>query len=172
MQVITVVGPKKSGKTTTIEKLIREFTKRGYKVAAIKHISEENFTIDSPGKDTWRFARAGANTIISVSGDEVAKIERRTKKFTFEALLKECVGNDLVFIEGFKKMISRNKKILKIATVKSMTEAQDMLRNYVSIIAFTGPYNTSRSIPNLPYANSKKNTKKLADIVEKAFLRN
>ena len=172
MQVITVVGPKKSGKTTTIEKLIREFTKRGYKVAAIKHISEENFTIDSPGKDTWRFARAGAKTIISVARDEVAKIEKRAKKFTFEALLKECNGNDLVFIEGFKKMVSRNREILKIAVVKSLSEAQDMLKNYVSIIAFTGPYDTSHSIPHIQYPSDQKNIKKLADIVEKVFLRN
>jgi molybdopterin-guanine dinucleotide biosynthesis protein B len=172
MQVITVVGPKKSGKTTTIEKLIREFTKRGYKVAAIKHISEENFTIDSPGKDTWRFASAGAKTIISVARYEVAKIEKRAKKFTFEALLKECNGNDLVFIEGFKKMVSRNREILKIAIVKSLSEAQDILKNYVSIIAFTGPYDTSHSISHIQYISVQKNAKKLADIVEKVYLKN
>jgi molybdopterin-guanine dinucleotide biosynthesis protein B len=45
-QVIAVVGTKKSGKTTTIENLIRELTNRGYKVAAIKHVPEPGHTID------------------------------------------------------------------------------------------------------------------------------
>lgn len=171
MQVLTVVGMKKSGKTTTIEKLIREFTERGYRVAAVKHISEANFTIDRPGKDTWRFAQAGAKTIISVAGDEVAKIEKRTKKFTFEALLKECIGNDLIFIEGFKKMVAKKRKVLKIAVVKSKAEAEDMLKQFVPVVAFTGSYNTSHSIPHLQYADNQRNTKELADIVEKAFLK-
>ncbi|MCJ7559854.1 molybdopterin-guanine dinucleotide biosynthesis protein B, partial [Candidatus Bathyarchaeota archaeon] len=67
MQAIAVVGSKKSGKTTTIENLVRELTKKGYKVAAIKHVSEPDFTIDTAGKDTWKFAKAGAKTIISVA---------------------------------------------------------------------------------------------------------
>jgi len=60
MQVIAVVGTKKSGKTTTIENLVKELTKRGHKLAVIKHISKPDFTIDTAGKDTWKFARAGA----------------------------------------------------------------------------------------------------------------
>ena len=54
--VIAVVGIKSSGKTTTIEALTKELTKRGYKIAVVKHIPEPDFTIDTVGKDTWRFA--------------------------------------------------------------------------------------------------------------------
>ena len=76
MQAIAVVGTKKSGKTTTTENLIRELTKRGYNVAAIKHIPEPDFTIDTPGKDTWRYAQAGAKTVISVATNETVTIEK------------------------------------------------------------------------------------------------
>ncbi|MCK4482606.1 molybdopterin-guanine dinucleotide biosynthesis protein MobB, partial [Candidatus Bathyarchaeota archaeon] len=65
--VIAVVGSKSSGKTTIIEILTKELTKRDYKVAAVKHIPESNFTIDREGKDTWRFAQSGAKTIVSVA---------------------------------------------------------------------------------------------------------
>jgi molybdopterin-guanine dinucleotide biosynthesis protein MobB len=37
-KVIAVVGGKKVGKTTTTENLIKELTRRGLKVAAVKHI--------------------------------------------------------------------------------------------------------------------------------------
>ncbi len=47
MRVIAVVGRKKSGKTTTIENLVRELTKRGLNIAVIKHISKPDFTIDT-----------------------------------------------------------------------------------------------------------------------------
>jgi len=57
--VIAIVGGKKVGKTTTTENLILEFTNRGYQVAALKHISEPDFTIDTKGKDTYRFAQHG-----------------------------------------------------------------------------------------------------------------
>ena len=56
--VIAVVGSKASGKTTTIEILTKELSRKGYKIAAVKHIPEKNFTIDKKGKDTWRFAKA------------------------------------------------------------------------------------------------------------------
>ena len=45
--VISIVGKKKSGKTTLIEKLIKELKIRGYRVATIKH-DVHNFDIDHP----------------------------------------------------------------------------------------------------------------------------
>ncbi|MBS7635908.1 molybdopterin-guanine dinucleotide biosynthesis protein MobB [Candidatus Bathyarchaeota archaeon] len=48
--VIAVLGSKESGKTTTIEALTRELTRRGYKVAAVKHIPERDFTIEQRAK--------------------------------------------------------------------------------------------------------------------------
>jgi len=67
MFIVAVVGSKKSGKTTAVEILVRGLTKRGYKVATVKHIPETDLTIDTKGKDTWRHAKAGARTVISVS---------------------------------------------------------------------------------------------------------
>ena len=49
---ISVVGSRHSGKTATVEAIVRELTGRGYKVATAKHIHDANFTIDTEGRDT------------------------------------------------------------------------------------------------------------------------
>jgi len=169
MQAIAVVGTKKSGKTTTIENLTRELTKRGYKVAAIKHINEPNFTVDTPGKDTWRYQQAGAKTIVAMGPNQTVTIEKTTTPLT--ALLEKCQSNDITFIEGFKKTVAQNKTIPKIAVTKNKTEAENALKTYKPIIAFTGPFNTITLNPNIPYANAQANPQKLADTIEKALLK-
>jgi molybdopterin-guanine dinucleotide biosynthesis protein B len=166
MQAIAVVGTKKSGKTTTIENLTRELTKRGYKVATIKHINED-FTIDTPGKDTWRYQQAGANTIIATGPNQTVTIEKTTPPLS--ALLKKCQNNDIIFIEGFKKTVAKNQTIPKIAVTKTKTEAQNALKTYNPIIAFTGPYNTTTLNPNTPYANALTNPQKLTNTIEKTI---
>ncbi|MGB9842499.1 MAG: molybdopterin-guanine dinucleotide biosynthesis protein B, partial [Candidatus Bathyarchaeales archaeon] len=169
---IAVVGTKKSGKTTTIENLIRELTQRGYKVAAIKHIPEPDFTIDTPGKDTWRYAKAGAKTIISVAADEIATIEKvAAVNMPLSALLKKCRNNDIVFIEGLKKLVATKKGIPKIVVAKSMAEAESALGSFKPILAFSGSYNPESLGFNVPYADGLKNPEKLADIIENALLK-
>ena len=171
-QAIAVVGSKKSGKTTTTEKLITELTKRGYNVAAIKHISEPEFTIDTPEKDTWRYAQAGAKTIISAATNEIATIEKtHSRNISLETLLKKCRGNDIIFIEGFNKLVATKKNIPKIVVVKSMQEAIKALETYKPVLAFSGPYSTENSDPKIPYANALKNPEKLANIIEDNLLK-
>jgi len=170
--VVAVVGGKKSGKTTTIEALTAKLAERGYSVAAVKHISEANFTIDTEEKDTWRFARAGAKTIVAVSSNEVAVIRRRnTSDFSLGQVLKECRGNDFVLLEGFKGPVARNKRILKIVTVKSAEEACDALNNTDPVIVFAGPFSTERLNLRVPYVNALADSERLANIVEDALKR-
>jgi molybdopterin-guanine dinucleotide biosynthesis protein B len=171
-QVIAVIGSKKSGKTTTIENLIKELTKRGYKVAAIKHVSEPNFTIDTADKDTWRFAQAGAKTIISVAANETATIEKTSiENLTLDALLKKCKNNNIVLIEGLKELVAKNKNIPKIVVTKSKTEATNAPENFKPILAFSGPYSTIALNFKIPYADALKNPEKLATIIEKKLLK-
>ncbi len=172
MQVVAVVGGKKAGKTTTTEMLISELTRRGYKVAAIKHISEPEFTIDTPGKDTWRFAQAGAKTIISVAAKEVATIEKvPIENVKTEQLIRKCRGNDIVLIEGLKSRLSKANRIQKIVVARSKEEAEGAFKLYGPILAFSGPYPTYPTIPSVPYANAVKEPKKLADILERILLK-
>lgn len=169
--VIAVVGSKSSGKTTTIEALTRELTARGYKIAVVKHIPEPDFTIDTKGKDTWRFAQSGAETIISVASSEIATIEKvKAKDFPLEEILRKCKGYDIVFLEGFKNFVSGKKHIAKIVVVGSAKEASEATKNFEPILAFTGSYSTEKLNLKIPYVDVLKNPEKIADIVEKAAL--
>jgi molybdopterin-guanine dinucleotide biosynthesis protein B len=169
-KVIAVVGSKSSGKTTTMEALTRELTKRGYKVAAIKHIPEPNFTIDTEGKDTWRFAQSGARTVMSVASNEVATIEKvDSRNLSLEELLLKCKGADVVLMEGFRKLVSNSRSIPKVVVVKSKEEALEAPKVFRPVVAFTGPYSTEGLHLEIPYVDVLKNPEKIADIVEKVI---
>jgi molybdopterin-guanine dinucleotide biosynthesis protein B len=165
--VIEVVGGKKSGKTTTIEALTRELTRRGYAIAAVKHIPEPNFTIDREGKDTWRYAQAGARTIIGVSSDEVVTIEKmHVGEFSLKEILARCRNSDIVFLEGFRKVAAESREVLKIAIVKSAGDAAEAVKTYEPILALTGAVSTEKLGLKLPYVDLFRHAGKLADLIE------
>ncbi|HCS10941.1 MAG TPA: molybdopterin-guanine dinucleotide biosynthesis protein, partial [Clostridiales bacterium] len=54
MKVFSVIGITKSGKTTTIENIIKELRKRNYTVGSVKEIHFEEFKMDVEGTNTHR----------------------------------------------------------------------------------------------------------------------
>lgn len=100
--VISVVGRSNSGKTTLLEKLIVELKRRGYNLAIIKH-SSGGFDMDHPGKDSWRFTRAGSDTVVLSSASQIGFIRSVDREASLEELLYQIDGEyDLVLTEGFK----------------------------------------------------------------------
>ncbi len=63
MKVFTVVGITRSGKTTTIERIIAELKRRRYSVGSVKDIHFEEFALDTEGTNTDRHYRAGAEPV-------------------------------------------------------------------------------------------------------------
>lgn len=170
-KAIAVVGSKSSGKTTTIEILTKELTKRGYKVAAVKHIPEPNFTIDTEGKDTWRFAQSGAKTIVSVASKEIATIEKVDEKtLQLKNILKKCRGNDIIFLEGFRSLVGKKRNLPKIVVVKSKEEAYESTKYFKPILAFAGVSSIEKLDLGIPHVNMLKNPEKIVDVIE-ALLR-
>lgn len=170
MRTIAVVGSKKTGKTTIIEALTKELTRRGYKVATVKHIPEPDFTIDKKGKDTWRFAQSGARTIIGISSEEIATIEKtNTKGIQLNDILKRCAGNDVVVIEGFRKLVARDKGVFKIAIAKSLEEAHAAAKDFAPILAFATFFSVKNLKLNAPSVDVLKNPEEIVDLVEKSI---
>lgn len=166
--VIAVVGGKKSGKTITIEILTKELTQRGYKIAAVKHIPEPDFTMDTKGKDTWKFARSGAKIVVAVSAAEITTIEKtETRNLSLRAILRKCRGSDLVFLEGFRELVAEDKFIYKIAVVRSPEEIAESLEIFNPILAFTGPYQPKSGSKRIPYVDIREDSERLADLVER-----
>lgn len=97
-----VASSANAGKTTLIEKLIKVFKARGIRVGVIKH-THGQVAIDRPGKDTWRFDQAGAETVALVSNRELAIFKRLADELPLDSLVARLGDVDLVLVEGFKK---------------------------------------------------------------------
>jgi len=99
--VLGVVGRPGSGKTTLIERLIPELTRLGLRVAAVKSVA--HFDIDSPGKDSWRHGRAGAEAYAVASASKLAFVTRLQAETTLAELVERYFsGYDIVVCEGYR----------------------------------------------------------------------
>jgi molybdopterin-guanine dinucleotide biosynthesis protein MobB len=101
--IVAVVGHSKSGKTTLIEGLIAELKRRGRRVAAVKH-AHEDFDLDRPGKDSWRFAEAGCETVAILGPQRSAVLRRHDPDYPFSEILSTVGGGaDIVLVEGLSR---------------------------------------------------------------------
>jgi molybdopterin-guanine dinucleotide biosynthesis protein B len=100
--IVSIVGKSESGKTTLIEKLIAELTRRGIRVATIKH-NRHGFEIDHEGKDSWRHKQAGAVTTVVASPGRIAVIEDTPKDYDLAEIRDRYIRDaDIILAEGFK----------------------------------------------------------------------
>ncbi|MFH7320487.1 molybdopterin-guanine dinucleotide biosynthesis protein B [Desulfurivibrio sp. D14AmB] len=101
--VIALVGKPDCGKTTLLEKLLPELSRRGYRVGTIKHHVHE-FAMDTPGKDTWRHKQAGAHTVMLSSPTGIGLVRDTDHDLGVEELVTRYFGElDLVLAEGYKR---------------------------------------------------------------------
>jgi molybdopterin-guanine dinucleotide biosynthesis protein B len=100
--IISIIGKSNSGKTTLLEKLIRELKQRGYRVATIKHHSHAGFEVDQPGKDTWRHAQAGSDLVIIAAPDKIAVVRKLEQELSLDEVAAGIEGVDIILTEGYK----------------------------------------------------------------------
>ena len=101
--VFGVIGWKDSGKTTLVERLIEEFTIRGYVVSAIKH-AHHTFEIDHKYRDSYKFRSAGARRTAVVSRNRWAMIHelRDEDEPSLDEIIEHIGSCDLILVEGYK----------------------------------------------------------------------
>jgi len=111
--IISIVGKSDSGKTTFIEKLVPELTRRGYRIATVKH-DVHGFEVDRKGKDSWRHKQAGAHTVVISSSTKVALIRDVEKDLTLEEIREKLIQDvDLILSEGYKKDVQPKIEIFR-----------------------------------------------------------
>ena len=103
-RVIGVAGFKNAGKTTLVEKLVSELTRRGHRFSTVKH-AHHSFDIDHEGRDSFRHRKAGASEVAVVSRHRWAIIHesRDDAEPTLEEVLAKLAPCDLVIVEGYKR---------------------------------------------------------------------
>lgn len=102
-----VAASSNSGKTTLIEKIVKLLKARGLRVAVVKHTSA-GFELDRPGKDSWRFQEAGADSVVLVGPGKMAAIRKIDDIPSPEEIERAAGDIDIVIHEGSKKS-AKNK---------------------------------------------------------------
>lgn len=100
--IVAFSAPSGTGKTTLIERVVRELVGRGVRVGVIK-ADAHRLVLDTPGKDSWRFAEAGASHVAVLGEGRLALFERLDREETLIGAVNRLFpGVDLVLAEGFR----------------------------------------------------------------------
>lgn len=104
LRVFGITGWKNSGKTTLTCKLVEEFTRRGFRVATLKH-AHHAFDVDHGGTDSHRHRQAGAGEVAIVSGRRWAIMHELADadEPSMQEILARLSPCDLVLVEGYKR---------------------------------------------------------------------
>ena len=127
--IISVVGYSGAGKTTLMEKLIGELTRRGYRVGSIKH-DVHGFEMDKPGKDSWRHKQAGAATTLISSPHQIGMVMDVDHDHSPDELRIFFNHVNVILTEGYKK---QNRP--KVEIFRSQIHEEPLCRNDDNIVA-------------------------------------
>ena len=158
MHILLVVGRKKRGKTSLVEKLVPEFKRRGFKVGSIKYTTLDH-QFDTPGKDSFRHAQAGAETTLILSPKSIAlfssDLRERSPSELFQLFFKDY---DLIIGEGFK-----NSPYPKVEVLDSSKDMEPLCCENDNLIALV----CDKTIDSFVPVFSPDQIKSLVDFLEK-----
>ncbi len=159
--VLLIVGYKKSGKTTLIEKLIPELAGRGYRVGTVKHHhSDFPVSIDSAGSDTWRHRRAGATSVALATATNSVTFRDHANTPSLNQVLSTLGKTDIVLVEGFHQEPRPKIEVI------SERDSETLCKGDANLIAVVAP--AARHAPVPAFDPSVIN--ELADLIERQVL--
>jgi len=151
-KVLFIVGYKKVGKTTLIERLIPELCRRGYRVGTVKHHhSDFPASIDHPGTDTWRHRQAGAASVVLATPTDLAAFRDNAGSPSLDQIVEALGAVDIALVEGFHEQCGSKIEVLSEGTEKPLCANDPDL---LAIVTSNGhhsalPTFTNTAIPSL-----------------------
>ena len=101
MKVFQIVGVRRSGKTATVEALIKELKSRGHRVGTVKCIGCPAFTLDNrKNSNTVRHREAGADLVVVFGPREVDFVFPRQLDLDHTFGIMAAEGLDYCIMEG------------------------------------------------------------------------
>jgi molybdopterin-guanine dinucleotide biosynthesis protein B len=158
--VISVVGKSGVGKTTVLERVIREVKRRGYRLGTVKH-DTHGFDIDRPGKDSWRHAQAGSDSVVISGPHRMALIRQLDGEMPLDELVELMGEVDLVITEGYKR---GDKPKIEITRLERGTE---LLCHSEELIAIVADYPVEMPVPQFPLEDAAG----VVDLLEQLYLK-
>lgn len=158
MKVLSIFGISKSGKTTTIESVIRELCRRGYTIGSVKEIHYEQFAIDTEGSNTDRHRKAGSTLVTALGLSETDVLYQNA--LPVREILK-LYNHDFVVLEGV-----RDFPCPKIITAHSTQEIDERIDD--TIFALSGVISncTNDEYRGLPVISGISEIDRLVDLIE------
>jgi molybdopterin-guanine dinucleotide biosynthesis protein B len=133
LPIVQVVGYQNSGKTTLMEKLVKEFSAKGYKIGTIKHHGHGGHPVlGDRGKDSAIHRQAGA-AIVAVEGNGTLQLTAQQSNWDLSKMivLYESFSLDLILIEGYK--MEGYPKVVFVRGQEDL-ELLQMLSNIICVI--------------------------------------
>ena len=160
--IISIVGKSDSGKTTLIEKLVPELTRRGYRVATVKH-DVHGFEVDREGKDSWRHKKAGAHTVVISSPKKTALIRDVERDLSLAEIRDKLIRDvDLIVSEGYKRDVQPKIEIFRKEKHQELLCAKED-----NLIAIVSNQTFNVGVPCFDLEDMKG----LSSFIEKEFLK-
>ena len=98
MKIITIVGIRKSGKTTTVTELVSAMRRRGLRVGTCKTVFCPTFSIDKPTSNTARHRRAGAELVCARAKGETTFLY--PEQLPLSVVAQRYTDCDYLLLEG------------------------------------------------------------------------
>lgn len=129
-KMVHVIGSGKNvGKTALLEFITSEMVERGYRVGFIKH-SVLQHDLDTPGTDTHRLQKAGANPSVFFTPFGISVVMKNEDITEYERLVNDIFSScDLLLIESH-----RSAKAPKIVVADSLDDMSDV-ENIVAVVS-------------------------------------
>ena len=157
--IVSLVGKSGVGKTTALERLIREMKRRGYRVGTIKH-DTHGFEVDKPGKDSWRHAQAGSDAVAISGPHKMALIRTLDAEMSVEDIAQLMGDVDLVITEGYKR--GDKPKI----EVTRQERGMELLCRPEELIGIMADYPVDMPVPQFPLDDAVG----IVDLLESLYL--
>ena len=157
MKVLTVVGIRKSGKTSTVEALCRLLRKDGKTVGTCKTVFCPTFSMDQPKSNTARHRAAGAELITARAKNETAVLF--PEALPLSRLLSFYEGFDWVLLEG-----DYHAPVPRLVAAHDTSDALQRMNGQT--IAFTGRIADKAVELPLPCFNSLTESEALLAFLE------
>jgi molybdopterin-guanine dinucleotide biosynthesis protein B len=162
MKVFSVYGYSKSGKTTVVEAMVRELTKRRFSVGSIKEIHYEDFKLDTPTSNTGRHRSQGANPVTARGYTETDIMY--DSQLTLPQIL-EHYHQDFVVCEGVT-----DYNLPKIIAAKTIDELENRWESGIFAVSGRVAELLDDTYKGVPVINVLKDPEKLCELVlDKVF---
>ncbi len=158
MRVFSVLGYSGSGKTTTIECIVKELRRRNYSVGTIKDIHYGQFTMDKEGTNTDRHKKAGSDPVTARGFHETNILY--AGRLPIEDIIRHY-SQDFVIMEGVEDYIAP-----RIVCARTAKEIEAQIGPEVFAISGVVANEKQSVFGKVPVFNALTDAQRLVDYIE------